>query len=96
MCHITWNAGYLENENLLYVSFQNFWDFKVYVVTFTPGGVDYQTNVLTPPLEEPVFVADDETNLAIAYTSNSMMLGERLQFNIAPGSTSRRSCIRRE
>lgn len=81
---LTWNAGYLANSNLLYVIYQNFFDPEIYVLSFTPGETDYQTNLLLTNSERPAGIADDETNLGCVYGNSVSIYGPRLYFRLGP------------
>jgi len=83
-CGITWQAGYLEDTNLLYIVYQDVFDTSMHVLTFTPGGTDYQTNLLLTNAERPPGIADDETNVGCVYGYTTLMYGTRLFFRTGP------------
>lgn len=79
-------AGYLENLDLLYVCYLDYYDRQVYLLSGTPEGHDWRRQPVGLSDTEFVHVADNGTEVGLATVQPSPLTDGRIVFNIGePG-----------
>lgn len=77
-------AGYLENSNLLYVCYLDYFSMQFRLVTGTPDEDDWQSQQFGSAFGELAFIADDETNVGLLGPHPNPLTDYELSFYIGP------------
>jgi len=75
-------AGYLENLDLLYVCYYDYFDTQVYLLSGTPGQNEWLRQPLGFSNVEFVHVTDNETEVGAATVQSSSLTGGRIVFGL--------------